>query len=67
MSHVSFFLELDVCDCACDEGVVTFDGVAGTRVDLDGCEVEFLGLYECRVSGGHRPLGASREPRPPRE
>ena len=48
MSHVSFFLELGVCDCACDEGVVTFDSVAGTGVGLDGCELEFLGLYECR-------------------
>ena len=47
MSHVSFFLELGVCDCACDGGIVTFDGIAGTGVGLDGCELEFLGLYEC--------------------
>jgi hypothetical protein len=47
MSHISFFLELGVCDCACDGGIVTFDGIAGTGVGVDGCELEFLGLYEC--------------------
>ena len=47
MSHVSFFLELVVCDCACDEGIVTLDSVAGTGAGEGGCELEFLGFYEC--------------------
>jgi len=47
MSHVSFFLELGVCDCACDEGIVTLDSVAGTGAGEGGCKLEFLGFYEC--------------------
>ena len=47
MSHVSFFLELVVCDCACDQGIVTLDSVAGTGAGEGGCVLEFLGFYEC--------------------
>ena len=47
MSHVSFFLELGVCDCACDQGAVMLDSVAGTGAGEGGCELEFLGFYEC--------------------
>jgi len=52
MSHVSFFLELGVCDCACDEGIVAFDSIAGTGTGLGGCELEFFGLYECSGDPG---------------
>ena len=47
MSHVSFFLELVVCDCACDQGIVTLDSIAGTGAGEGGCVLEFLGFYEC--------------------
>ena len=47
MSHLSFFLELVVCDCACDQGIVTLDSIAGTGTGEGGCVLEFLGFYEC--------------------
>ena len=52
MSHVSFFLELGVCDCACDEGIVAFDSPAGTGTGVGGCELGFFGLYECSGDPG---------------
>ncbi len=47
MSHVSFFVKLGECDCACDQGIVTLDSVAGTGAGEGGCVLEFLGFYEC--------------------
>ena len=47
MRQVSYVLELGVCDCACDQGIVTFDSVAGTGAGEGGCVLEFLGFYEC--------------------
>jgi hypothetical protein len=47
MSNVDFFLSLGVCQCACYQGVVRFDDVPGIGGGMDGCDLGFIGLYEC--------------------
>lgn len=47
MSHISFLLDIGVCDCACEDGIVAFADTAGTGVGEGGCELVYYGLYEC--------------------
>jgi hypothetical protein len=47
MSHISFLLELGVCDCACEENLFAFSDTAGTGIGEGGCELLYYGLYEC--------------------
>ena len=48
LSHIDFFLELENCECACEEGVILFPTPAGSS---DGepapCVVEYDGEYLC--------------------
>lgn len=59
VSHIGFFLDLGVCDCGCDSGIVRFDSVPGTGVGVDGCELAFIGLYECRGDPHYPEKGAT--------
>ena len=59
LSHVGFFLNLGVCDCGCSPGIVRFDSVPGTGVGVDGCELAFIGLYECRGDPHYPEKGAT--------
>jgi len=47
MSHVSFFLGLGTCVCACDEGYFAFADTAGSGPGVGGCTVYYYGLFEC--------------------
>jgi hypothetical protein len=58
MSFLGFFLNLGVCNCACYPGVVRFDDVPGIGVGQDGCELGFIGLYECRGDPHYPDAGA---------
>lgn len=59
MSHLGFFLNLGVCDCGCNPGIVRFDDVPGTGAGVDGCELGFIGLYECRGDPHYPDRGAT--------
>jgi hypothetical protein len=48
LSHIDFFLELENCECACEEGVVQFPTPAGTSDGVpEPCTVEYAGEYLC--------------------
>jgi len=59
MSHVGFFLSLGVCHCACYPDVVKFDDVPGIGVGEDGCDLGFVGLYECLGDPHYPEKGAT--------
>ena len=59
MSHVDFFLSLGVCHCACYADVVKFDDVPGAGVGEDGCDLGFVGLYECLGDPHYPEKGAT--------
>jgi len=59
MSHVGFFLSLGVCHCACYPNIVRFDDVPGIGLGVDGCELGFIGLYECLGDPHHPEMGAT--------
>lgn len=47
MSFVNFFIDLGDCPCACDPGIVVFPEDVGTGVGENGCELDFVGIYDC--------------------
>ena len=59
MSHIDFFLSLGVCDCACHPDIVRFDDVPGIGVGVDGCDLCFIGLYECTGAPHFADKGAT--------
>jgi hypothetical protein len=59
MSHLGFFLSLGVCHCACHPGIVAFDDVPGTGAGVGGCELRFIGLYECEGDPHYPEMGAT--------
>jgi hypothetical protein len=58
MSHLDFFLNLGVCYCSCYPDVVRFDDVPGTGLGVNGCDLGFVGLYECRGDPHYPEEGA---------
>ena len=59
VSHVGFFLDLGVCDCGCNPGIIRFDSAPGTGMGVNGCELAFIGLYECRGDPHYPEKGAT--------
>jgi hypothetical protein len=59
MSHLGFFLSLGICHCACHHGIVLFDDVPGTGEGVDGCDLNFIGLYECEADPHYPEKGAT--------
>jgi hypothetical protein len=59
MSHLGFFLSLGVCHCACHPGIVVFDDAPGMGEGVDGCDLGFIGLYECEADPHYPEKGAT--------
>lgn len=47
LSHTTIYLALQSCTCACDAGFFAFRLPAGGGIGEDGCDVEFLGEFDC--------------------
>lgn len=48
MSHLSFFLGLETCGCACDPHVFALAEVAGTGSGMVDCQLDYRGEFLCR-------------------
>lgn len=48
MSHVTFFLALAACECACEDGLFLFAEPAGSGTGDGGCPLSYGGSYLCK-------------------
>jgi hypothetical protein len=59
MSFVNFLIGLGECPCACSPDIILFGDVAGAGIGVDGCELLYGGLFDCRGDPHFPEIGPS--------